>query len=97
MKGVSYDDFVLADKQGGDYEVLATRLLELFFKTELLNPDDYCCTASKGKEMLDQERLRGIRCKLFHVKTLFLTHHSATLVQVCHPNPLSILGLLHVP
>ena len=63
---VNYTDFVAADKQGGDYEGLATKLLKLLFKTELSNPDEYCCIPSKGKEVLDQEKLRGIRCEYIY-------------------------------
>lgn len=48
-----------------DYKALAISLFKLVFQSELSEcPDDICCTHSDGRSLIDQEKLRGIRCKL---------------------------------
>ena len=43
---------------------LAKGLFLNVFQEELAtNPDLFCCTVAEGKQLLDQELLRGIRCK----------------------------------
>ena len=70
VPGVLLSDFNEVDKAGTDYSALATDLLELLFKKELCAPDDYCCTISKGKTLLNQDLLRGIRCKFMYTISL---------------------------
>ena len=57
------EDILAAESSAGDYGQLANSLLDLVFKEELLTPNNYCCTASKGKELLNEERMKGIRSK----------------------------------
>lgn len=45
------------------YIDLGKKLLQLLFSQELSEPDKYCCTKSDGKQLLDQLKLQGIRCK----------------------------------
>ena len=48
-----------------DYKTLAIKLFKLVCKSELSKcPDDICCTHSDGRNLIDQEKLRGIQCKL---------------------------------
>ena len=70
VSGVVQSDLNEIDKLGTDYNGLATDLLELLFKREMLTPDNYCCTQSKGKMLLNQELLRGIRRKLKNISVL---------------------------
>ena len=44
------EDILAAETKAGDYNQLANALLDVMFKEELLTPDKYCCTSSKGKE-----------------------------------------------
>ena len=37
-----------------DYIDLSKKLLQLLFNKELSEPDNYCCTKSDGKQLLDQ-------------------------------------------
>ena len=71
-------DFNEVDKFGTEYNGLATDLLELLFKREMLTPEDYCCTQSKGKTLLNQELLRGIRCKLTYSEIRIIMSPSTT-------------------
>ena len=63
IAGVSLSEFTEVDKFGTECKGLVTDLLELLFKSELLMPEDYCCTQIKGKTLFNQELLRGIRRK----------------------------------
>jgi len=55
-----------------DYKSLANKLFQLVCKTELNEcPDsDVCCTYSDGENLIDQEKLRGIRCKYYYSAVL---------------------------
>ena len=37
--------------------------LNVFQEELATNPDLFCCTVADGKQLLDQELLRGIQCK----------------------------------
>ena len=55
------EDILAAESSAGDYNQLANALLDIVFEEELQTPDRYCCTTSKGKELLNEERMKGIR------------------------------------
>ena len=57
------EDILAAESSAGDYNQLANALLDIVFEEELQTPDKYCCTISKGKEMLNEDKMRGIRSK----------------------------------
>ncbi len=45
---------------------MSKKLFQLIFANKLEEvPDKICCTHSEGKEHLDQELLRGIRCECY--------------------------------
>jgi hypothetical protein len=52
-----------AEKSATDYISLGKLLLQIIFSKELEEAGKWCCTKSKGRQILDQEKLRGIRCK----------------------------------
>lgn len=52
-----------AERSSTDYIDLGKKLLHLLFSQELSEPDKYCCTKSDGKQLLDQLKLQGMRCK----------------------------------
>lgn len=54
----------IEDSSGDDLE-LAKKLFCMIFKEELRErPDKVCCTEAKDKVKLNQDYLKGIRCKL---------------------------------
>ncbi len=66
----------------GDYESMAKKLFQLTFAKELdEKPKMICCTHSDGKQLLNQEHLKGIRCKCLYVQ--FMNFQPMHLV---HPN-----------
>ncbi len=68
----------------GDYESMAKKLFQLIFAKELdEKPNMICCTHSEGKELLDQEQLKGIRCKYNVLYAQFMNFQPMHLV---HPN-----------
>ena len=56
----------------GDYWQRAKKIFQLIFARELSErPDQVCCTHSEGKELLDQDLLKGIRCKcMYYIRIL---------------------------
>ena len=52
-----------AERSSTDYIDLGKKLLQLLFSQELSEPDKYCCTRSDGKQLLNQLKLQGMRCK----------------------------------
>ena len=52
-----------AERSSTDYIDLGKKLLQLLFSQELSEPDKYCCTKSDGKQLLNQLKLQGMRCK----------------------------------
>lgn len=55
------------EKRADSYSNMGVELLDLVYQSELKEPNNYCCTKSKGKELLDQTKLNGIRCKESYV------------------------------
>jgi len=61
---ISDQQIYAAEKASGNAEQLAMKLFLLVFKGALEEkPSAICCTESKGKELLNQDYLRGIRCR----------------------------------
>ena len=65
MADLTQTELDAAERSSTDYVDLGKKLLQLLFSQELSEPDKYCCTKSDGKQLLDQLKLRGIRCKHF--------------------------------
>ncbi len=62
----------------GDYESMAKKLFQLIFAKELdEKPKMICCTHSDGKQLLNQEHLKGIRCKC-NVSSVCTVHELST-------------------
>ena len=58
------------ESAASDPETLAMKLFQYIFKSELetlSKADDVCCTKSDGKRLLNQDYLRGIRCKYYRM------------------------------
>ena len=76
-----------AERSSTGYVDLGKKLLQLLFSRELSEPDKYCCTKSEGKQLLDQLKLQGIRCKHYLSKCLMLVvcviTHTCARVCVC--------------
>lgn len=72
------EDILAAESSAGDYNQLANALLDIVFKEELLTPDKYCCTSSKGKELLDEEKMRGIRSRFITTKSALTLYQAYT-------------------
>ena len=69
------EDFLAAKSSAGDYTQLANALLDNVFEEELQTTDKYCCTSSKGKELLNEEKMRGIRSKSIFYNLLSINVH----------------------
>ena len=52
-----------AEKSATDYISLGKLLMQIIFSKELEEAERWCCTKSKGRKILDQDKLRGIRGK----------------------------------
>lgn len=58
----------IIESEASDPETLAMKLFQYIFKSELeTKADDVCCTKSDGKRLLNQDYLRGIRCKYYRM------------------------------
>ncbi len=64
MPGLTYKQLEIAET-AADYDSMAKKLFQLIFASKLEVPDRICCTHSEGKQLLDQELLRGIRCECY--------------------------------
>ena len=64
IDNVSQQHLEEAEKSATDYISLGKLLLQIIFSKELGEAESWCCTKSKGRKVLDQEKLHGIRCKI---------------------------------
>ena len=61
---ITHEEVAAAERDAGSYEKLAKKLLRIIFRDVLdRDPQSVCCTQSEGRTLLDQEYLKGIRCK----------------------------------
>ncbi len=75
VPGITYKQLEVAE-MAMDYHSMSKKLLQLIFAKELEEkPDKICCTYSEGKELLDQEVLKGIRCKC---NVMYVVHELST-------------------
>ena len=63
IPSITHEELASAEGDTGTYDKLAKRLLRIVFREELMNPHSVCCTPSEGRTLLNQEYLKGIRCK----------------------------------
>ena len=62
---ITASDVTRAEEGATDYATLGKKLLQVVFRNDLEErPHDICCTQSEGRELLDQQLLKGIRCEL---------------------------------
>ena len=78
---LSQSDLSAAERSSTEYTDLGKKLLQLVFRRELNEPDRFCCTKSEGKELLDQLKLQGIRCK--HYMCLLVYEHFLCVKKLC--------------
>lgn len=64
---ISQERLEQLEKSAADYVSLAKLLLQAIFSKELEAAERWCCTKSKGRQLLDQDQLRGIRCKYMYM------------------------------
>ena len=57
------DNLMSIEKRSNSYTAMGVDLLSFVFNAELQNAKKFCCTPSKDRELLDQIKLKGIRCK----------------------------------
>ena len=60
------------EREARSYLGLAKKLHHLLFKEVEEDPDHVCCTPSKGRRLLDQDLLNGIRCKYCTLKIVII-------------------------
>ena len=61
-QSITASDVTRAEEGATDYATLGKKLLPVVDLEE--RPHDICCTQSEGRELLDQQLLKGIRCEL---------------------------------
>ena len=65
---ITQEEVAAAEKDAGSYEKLVKNLLKIIFSDVFdRDPQSVCCTQSEGRTLLDQEYLKGIRCKFIFV------------------------------
>ena len=67
---LTQNELEAAERSCVDYIDLGKKLLQLLFNKELSEPDNYCRTKSDGKQLLDQMKLKGMRCNVIAVLTV---------------------------